>query len=199
MARQQHQVFLSWRDRRRRQMLQHFVADARRILRRRSLSRPLPIPRWRAESCNYACARYSSGNPPRWPAEAGFTCTTYCWIDEPSLEARYLSSARNGQETESGEDLRVFLDDDRGAVHQLQLFIHRHGERILLECGCPAVGVCFGGGKLDWRWPAAPSWPWPPPPPRARFARSLPRVTSGDAANPHCPLAITRTPKPKLC
>src|ERR1039458_3851932 len=134
---------------------------------------------------------------------AGNTCTMYCWMEDPSLEAKYLSSARaarkpkaaktlgsflimsvalcirssfsstataNGsfsnveigrahvcssdlgagcQEAEGREDLGVLLDNERGVVHQIQFFIHRHGERIFLERRRPAVGVCLGGSKLD--------------------------------------------------
>ena len=39
-------------------------------------------------------------------------------------------------------------------MNQLQLFLDRDRERILLECGCPAVDVRFGRRKLDRPSPA---------------------------------------------
>src|ERR1022692_3793506 len=40
---------------------------------------------------------------------AGNTCTMYCWMEDPSLEAKYLSSARAARKPKAAKTLGSFL------------------------------------------------------------------------------------------
>ncbi len=67
------------------------------------------------------------------------------------MDAKYLSSARKRQESEGAEYLGILLNDDGGAVDEIQLLVHGDGEGIFFEGGRPAVGVGLYGSELHGR------------------------------------------------
>src|SRR6185295_1837965 len=127
----------------------------------------------------------------------GYTCTMYCWIEEPSLEAKYLSSAWNPSEPNADMTLGFFFTV-RAALWISSSFSSTDTLNGSFSCGTvqrstyALVGASLTGAAWSARLAFATVI-------ASRVMRAISAVvTIGDAANPHWPLTITRTPNPKL-
>ena len=72
-------------------------------------------------------------------------------MDEPSDDAKYLSSDWKPSAPNAEKTFGILLDAERRRVDQLQLLVHRNGKRIFIELRSPAVAISLDRRQLNRR------------------------------------------------
>src|SRR5579864_3099692 len=128
----------------------------------------------------------------------GFPCTMYCWMEDPSLEAKYLSSERKNKYPRATKIFGSFFGvaaaprisssfwsrgTEKGSFSKADV---QRSVYDLVGANCTGLAC-----KAEFALATTNA---------SRVMRAISdAVTRGEAANPHWPAAITRTPNPKLC